>query len=402
MRQDNGIAMPTAETATRGLGPQGTDFRTFLEAIPMALILADEMGHVVAASSMVEQQFGYTEDELKGRNVSMVMGEPHASRHDGYLERYKRTGEPHIIGHPRVENARHRNGHAIAVEVSVGETWIDGVHYFMGMLRPLERQESNRQQIQTLLAELSHMSRVSAMGALATAIAHELNQPLTIIANYAQGAHDMLAQKTADTDNGEILGVLDQCTQQAVRAGQLLHRLREFVRGSEPRTQEVAVDALVDDSVSLALINGNRRDITIERNIPDDLPPLCIDKLQGEQVLFNLIRNAFDAISEMPTGPHMLKITAKMADHGFVAISVEDTGPGVEPEVAEHIFDSFVTTKTGGMGIGLAICRQIVESYGGRMELGESGVLGGARFRVTLPTARSAPPDHPAPDNAAH
>ena len=362
------------------------DLTAFLATMPLAMIVADRNGTICACSSKVEEQLGYSEADLKGQDLAILMGSPHAERHASYLRRYHETGERRIIGNPRLENVRHKNGHALAAEITVGEAEIDGRQMFIGILRLLERQESNRQ-TQTLLEQLAHVSRVSAMGALSTAIAHELNQPLSIIANLAEGAQTMLRRRPDAEDLGEIIAVLDKCSQQAVKAGQLLHRLREFVRSGEVQPRPLGVDKLVDDTISLALINGYRRTVTIERDLPPGLPPLLVDPLQAEQVLFNLMRNAFEAMDPVTDRAHVLRISARLADKGFVALTVSDSGPGIDPDIHATLFQSFVTTKVGGMGVGLSICREIAESYGGTLDLDGESALGGAAFTVTFPVA---------------
>jgi two-component system sensor kinase FixL len=358
--------------------------RTFFASMPLAMILADRDGLICACSSMVEEQLGYSEADLLGQNLKILMGSPHAERHDGYLRHYHETGERRIIGNPRLENVLHKNGHALAAEITVGETEVGGRQMFLGILRLLERQKSTRQ-TQTMMEELAHISRVSAMGALSTAIAHELNQPLSIIANFTEGAQGMLRRRPDAEDLTDIIGVLEKCSQQAVRAGQLLHRLREFVRLGDVDPRPLAVAKLVDDTVSLSLINGYRRTVTIERDLPADLPVLLVDPLQAEQVLFNLMRNAFEAMDPVTSRPHRLSVTARATGTSMVAITVADSGPGIDPEIRSTLFQSFVTTKAGGMGVGLAICREIAESYGGTLCLDDASPLGGAAFTVTFP-----------------
>ncbi len=361
--------------------------RAFFQIVPVAMVMADRSGTIRAASQRTGELFGYTEEELIGQNVRILMGSPHRERHDGYLAHYHETGERRIIGNPRVENAQHRNGHAIAVEVTIGETEWSGEQLYLGVLRPLEAQESNRQQIQTMLSELSHMSRISAMGALATAIAHELNQPLSIISNFTEGAREILRKRSDAEELAEVIDVLEKCGQQAVRAGQLLHRLRDFVKSGSPLRSMVAVEDVVDASISLALVNGYRRTVTIDRRLEPGIPPLGIDPLQGEQVLFNLIRNAFEAMEQVPGRPHRMIISVRRTSSEFVEFAVEDAGPGIDPEIRNTLFTSFVTTKAGGMGLGLPICRQIVEAYGGRLDHEPPRELEGARFVFTLPLA---------------
>lgn len=379
--------MTSADTVDQALPVNGDRFQAFMDSMPIAMIVADTGGIIRAAGSKVEEDFGYCPSELVGQNLNVLMAEPHRERHDGYIDHYLKTGERRIIGSPRVENALHKNGHAIAVEVNIGETSITGERFFIGFLRPIQSVVSDRNQMQTMLAELAHISRVSAMGALATAIAHELNQPLTAIANFAEGARDRLAKRDDADDLSEVIDAIDKCRAQSLRAGQLLHRLREFVKPGETEARTVAVERLVDDTISLALINGYRQSVVIDRDIEPGLPLLKIDAIQAEQVLFNLLRNAFEAMSDQHETVHRMRISATALGQHSVRITVEDTGPGVDRDIRDQIFDSFVTSKAGGMGVGLAICRQIVETYGGSLELCDECKLSGACFALTLPAA---------------
>lgn len=368
------------------LALESAQLRSFMDLMPIAMILADRDGIIRAAGRAVESQFGYTPAELLGQNVSLLMRSPHRERHDSYLARYQATGEERIIGSPRIENAQHKNGHAIAVEVNVGETVIEGRPYYLGFLRLIEAAATNRQQIHSMLTELAHVSRVSTMGALSTAIAHELNQPLASIANFAAGARARLERREDATGLADVIGALDDCCQQAMRAGELLQRLRDFLKPNEPRNELVSVDEVVDATVSLALINGYRRTFEIELDLPDHLPLLRIDRVQAEQVLFNLVRNAFEAMEQDKARAHKVRISAREQGDCMVEIVVEDSGPGIDPAIRKRLFESFATTKPGGMGVGLSICRQIVEVHQGRIEADASQALGGALFRVRLPS----------------
>ena len=361
--------------------------RAVMEAIPAAMIVIDADGLIQAFSKMAETMFGYCEKEVVGKNVNILMSSPHCSRHDGYLRHYRETGERRIIGSTRVENARHRDGHLFPIELSITETVVEDVHCFVGFLLPIGGTDEHRRRLVTMQAELAHVSRVSAMGALATALAHELNQPLTSIANYTEGLRDLLKARTDIDGVEEYVRILDNCSRQAIRAGQLIHRLREFIKGGTPQSQPVAIENLVDESVSLALINGFKRNVVIETAIPHDLPRVWIDPLQGQQVVYNLISNAFEAMDAEHTGNHQVRISAHPAGDTFVEVSVEDSGGGIDPDILATMFESFVTTKSGGMGVGLAICRQIVEACGGRIWAGRAESLGGAKISFSLPVA---------------
>lgn len=360
--------------------------RLVMALVPAAMVVIDDQGRIQAFGKFAEEMFGYAEADVIGRNVSMLMGSPHRARHDGYLRHYLETGEKRIMGAPRLENARHANGHTFPIELSVGETRFGDSRCFVGFIRELSKTEHNRREMRTMLAELSHASRISAMGALATAMAHELNQPLTSIANYAEGLRNLMEQRHDFDARDEWLRILDNCSRQAIRAGQLLHRLREFVKGSEPHRESMPTAQLINEALSLALINGFKRTMHVDTDIAEGLPPLHVDPLQGQQVLFNLIRNAFEAMETQPHDDHRMMIRAVPAEDGFVHIAVEDSGPGIDPEILDTVFDSFVTTKGTGMGVGLAICQKIVEAHGGRIWVESSAELGGAAFHFTLPS----------------
>ncbi len=364
--------------------------RALLECVPAAMIAIDEQGIVHAFSKSAEEMFGYAEDQVVGQDVSMLMSTALKDHHGGYVDRYLETGDRRAIGTPRVVQARDSDGFVFPISVTVSEVPLEDSRCFVAFMRPVGADESNWRQMKEMLAELAHASRISAMGALATAIAHELNQPLTSIANYAEGLRNILAKRTDIEGSEEYVRILENCSSQAVRAGQLIHRLREFIKGGEAHREAVAVEKLVDDSVGLALINGFKRAVRIDSAIPDNLPKVEVDALQGQQVLFNIIRNAFEAMDAEHTLGNVLKISARPADAGFVEICVEDSGPGIDADVSDAAFDSFVTTKGAGMGVGLAICRQIVESHGGRIWADRSDDLGGAAIHFTLPVAHPA------------
>ena len=373
---------------------QSEQLRVILETSPAAMVVIDDAGIIRGFGKAAQKLFGYSEEQAVGRNVSMLMAAPHAARHDAHLKRYQTTHERRMMGFTRVENACDCNGHVFPVEITLGEAHVENRTYYIGFLRDVGEQLADRRQLRDILDELAHASRISAMGAFATAIAHELNQPLTAITNYAEGVRDILARRTDLADRDQLVDILDSCSKQAVRAGQLIHRLRDFVRGGQPKIELVDPSALVDNSVTLAMINGYRRDVRMETMIPPALPLVAVDPVQAQQVLFNLIRNAFEAMhSGDPDGSGgggRLRIEAMPHDADRIEFMVEDNGPGIDPEVSDRLFESFVTTKGGGMGVGLSICKQIVESYGSSIWATRSPSLGGAAFHFTLPAGRES------------
>lgn len=369
---------------------QSDQLRVILETSPAAMIVIDDDGIIRGFGKAAQKLFGYREEQAVGQDVAMLMAQPHAARHHGYMKRYQATRERRMMGYTRVENACDCNGHVFPVEITLGEAQVEGRTYYIGFLRDVGEQLADRRQLREILDELAHASRVSAMGAFATAIAHELNQPLTAIANYAEGVRDILARRTDLADREQLVEILDSCSKQAVRAGQLIHRLRDFVRGGQPRAELTDAAALVNNSVTLAMINGFRREVRLETVIPHGLLPVAVDPVQAQQVLFNLIRNAFEAMHAEEGSGGRLRIEVLEHDENHVEFVIEDSGPGIDPQVADRMFESFVTTKGGGMGVGLSICKQIVESYGGAIWATRSSSLGGAAFHFTLPAGRAS------------
>lgn len=359
--------------------------RVILETSPAAMVVIDGKGRIHGFGKAAQRLFGYAADEAIGQNVSILMASENAQRHDCYLKRCAETGERRMIGHTRVENARARDGKIFPVEISLGEARSQGTACFVVFLRDVTEQLADRRQTRDMLAELAHASRMSTMEAFATAIAHELNQPLTAIANYAEGLRDLLSARTDIENRQEYVDILDTCSKQAVRAGELLHRLRDFVRTGEPHVELVDADSLIDNSLTLALTDRFRQNVIVERDIAQDLPLFAADRLQAQQVLFNLIGNAFEAMHASESGGHKLRIDARIHDDRHIEFIVEDSGPGIDPAVADRMFENFVTTKGGGLGVGLAICRQIVEANGGSIWPANADKLGGASLHFTLP-----------------
>jgi signal transduction histidine kinase len=235
-------------------------------------------------------------------------------------------------------------------------------------------------------ASLVQMSRLSLAGEMASGLAHELNQPLTAIVNYIKAAQGLLNADSLRQD--EVSGALDKASSQAMRASQIIVRLREFLQKGELELEEIAVGDLVGEALSLIAPTLKRRNIRLSVNIPSDLPLVRADRIHAEQVLLNLIVNAIEAQDEIPGPGGEIQIFAAAVADGMIEIAVKDQGPGIDPELAGRLFEPFATSKTDGMGLGLMICRSIAEAHGGKLwhdaEAGDATI-----FRFTLP--RSVP-----------
>lgn len=259
---------------------------------------------------------------------------------------------------------------------------LDGAGRFVRQVERLIRQH----RITTLQAEIIHVSRLSAMGALASTLAHELNQPLTALANFSRGVSILLSTRREDGIDG-ALDYLEQMGNAAVRAGQVVKRLRAMVGKSPVQRVRVQLDQVVDDALSLALPDAHVRKIEIRVDIAPDAARVVGDAIQIEQVLTNLIRNAAEAMDTVPR--RRLAIGAVLGERGMVEVRVADSGPGLTEEARERLFAPFSSSKVDGMGLGLSICRTIIERHGGRI-WAEPGEGPGTAFRFTLPTPQSA------------
>ncbi|MGB8401949.1 sensor protein FixL [Bradyrhizobium sp.] len=357
--------------------------RSIMETIPDAMIVIDGRGIMQFFSRAAERQFGYAAQEAIGQNVSMLMPDPDRARHDGYLARYQATGERHIIGIGRIVTGRRKDGTTFPIHLSVGEMRSSGQRYFTGFIRDLTEQQQTQARLQELQAELVHVSRLTAMGEMASALAHELNQPLAAISNYMKGSRRLLAD-SADPNKSRIEGALDRASEQALRAGQIIRRLRDFVARGESETRVESLAKLIEESGALGLSGAREQGIVLRFELDHDNDLVLVDRVQIQQVLVNLFRNALEAMADSPKR-ELIASTARAADD-MIEVAVADTGSGFADDVKANLFQTFFTTKETGMGVGLSISRTIVEAHGGTM-WAETNASGGATFRLTLPAA---------------
>lgn len=354
--------------------------RSILSTVPDAMIVIDEHGFILSFSAAAERLFGYTEAEIRGSNVSLLMPSPDRERHDGYLERYLSTGERKIIGIGRVVIGARRDGSTFPMELSVGEAIGETQRVFTGFIRNLTERQETQERLDELQSKLIHVARVSAMGTMASTLAHELNQPITAVANYVEAVRDLLAEANPE-DLPMIREALDDSVREALRAGQIVRRLRDFVaRGEVEKTVE-DLPTLIAEAAALGLMGAREKGVDTQFDLDPDATKVLLDKVQIQQVLINLLRNAVEAMAG--SSERHLWITSRRDKAGLIRLTIADSGPGVSPDVAEQLFTAFVSTKSEGMGLGLSICRTIVEANGGRIWL-EPRPGGGAQFHFTL------------------
>ena len=359
--------------------------RSILDTVPDGIVVIDERGTIQSFSPAAERLFGYSSDEVVGQNVSILMPSPYREAHDSFIDRYLRTGERRIIGIGRVVIGLRKSGETFPMELQVGQFEYGGSHFFTGFVRDLTERQAVERRIQDLQAELLHTSRLSVMGQMASTIAHELNQPLTAVVNYLEAARHLLARGPQSAERaGELMG---RAVAQAERAGEVIRRLRQFVSKGKTERRTENLNKLVQEALALALVGVQQSGVRVTLNLAEAEMPVVVDRVQIQQVVLNLVRNAIEAM-ESAQRRELTIGTRVLAADAAVEVEVADSGPGISPEIAERLFEPFVTTKPAGMGLGLSICREIVEAHQGRLSVAAASP-GGAVFTLSLPLPRA-------------
>jgi two-component system, LuxR family, sensor kinase FixL len=251
---------------------------------------------------------------------------------------------------------------------------------FTGFIRDLTERQATQRRLQDMQAELIHMSRFTAMGEMASTLAHELNQPLTAVTSYLNGCRRLL-DGTESVHHLMLRDAIDRAADQALRAGQIIRRLRQFVARGESERNVENLSKLIEEACALALVGVKQTGVKVSFELDPKAELVLADKVQVQQVILNLIRNAIEAMQE--TERRELVVSTVMQPDEMVEIQVADTGPGIAPEIAPQLFHPFVTTKANGMGVGLSISRTIIEAHGGRL-WADPNPGGGTIFRLTL------------------
>jgi two-component system sensor kinase FixL len=368
---------------TRELQAREAHLQSILATVPDAMIVIDEKGMIESFSTAAERLFGHSALEVIGKNINMMMPSPYREEHDAYIHRYLTTGERRIIGRNRIVSGERKDGTTFPMELTVGEVRSGGRRAFTGFVRDLTERRRTEAQLEELQAELVHMSRLTAMGEMASTLAHELNQPLSAIANYLKGSQRLLEREPVD-QIPSIRDALDKAAAQAVRAGQIIRRLRDFVSRGESERREESLSQMVEEASALALVGAKEQGVQLRLQFDRRHDDVLADKVQIQQVLLNLLRNAVEAMSESDGNRRELTVLTRKGAGDMVEIRVSDTGPGIADDVAAQLFQPFVTTKPHGMGVGLSISKTIIEAHGGRIWC-EPTAGGGATFVIALP-----------------
>ena len=372
------IAQATDLTALRAAEATA---RAIMETAVDAMITIDERGVIQSVNAAAAHLLGYGRDEAVGQRVNMLMPEPYRSHHQQYIDRYLHTGKKRIIGTGRELEAVRKDGTRVPVYLAVREFVVGGERHFAGVLHDISANLEARQ----LRDRLARAAGLGALVETTAAIAHEINQPLTAAAAYAQAARGLLPEESPR----QLADALDKVVEQALRAGAVIDRVQHLVRGRGPDRQWrlTDIDAEMRAVVDLARVDAHRHGIRIDLRVPGDLPKVRCDPVQIQQVGFNLIHNAVDAMaSHAGRRGHLIRVDiGRLDDADAICVAVVDQGPGVTEGAWDKVFAPFHSGKDGGMGLGLSICRTIVDNHGGRLDFRNNANGVGATFQFTLP-----------------
>jgi two-component system sensor kinase FixL len=356
---------------------------SILDTLPDAVVTIDDLGIIRSFSKAATALFGYQPGEVVGKEMKVLMPSAYRGRRAKAHATEVKPDDLVAVEKGRVVIGQRSDGSRFPMEIAIGEIQGGSKRLFTGFLRDLTNRQGAEQRIVDLQAELLHVSRLSTMGQMTAAIAHELNQPLTAVANYVMAAKRVLTSVDTNPRIERALALLDKAAAQTLRAGSIIKNLRDFVEKRARNRKAEDLGRVVEEAVAFAFVGSAEKSVRVELDLDDALEPVMIDKVQIQQVLINLIRNSIEAMQT--ADKRELLIITSMGETGFAEVTVQDTGTGMPSRVSARLFQPFVTSKETGMGIGLTICQSIIEAHGGRIWLLDSDPTGtGFRFQLPL------------------
>ena len=371
-----------AKSAERALREGAARMRALIETAVDGVILIDARGAVLIFNPACEELFGYSAAEVIGENVKMLMPEPYRHEHDGYIANYLNTREPKIIGVGREVVGRRKDGSTFPMNLSVGEAKQEGGSVFVGIIHDLTSRNRTEAELQQAREQLVRVTRVTTLGELTAAIAHEVNQPLTGLVNSGNACLRWLDGETPNVQAARQS--VERMIVAGNRAAEVIARIRAMVGKSPPRWDRLNINDAVTEVIALIDSEIRRNRILLQTKLSNDLLSIKGDRIQLQQVVLNLILNAIEAMSGDDPLRRVLFIASANDGANGVLIAVEDSGPGIDETVLDRVFEAFYTTKAEGMGMGLAVSRTIIQAHGGRL-WATPNVPRGARFQIGLP-----------------
>lgn len=372
-----GIVMDATEREQRAemLRSRESELRSILDTVPEAMITIDEHGQIRSFSVTAESLFGYAAAEVLGKDVRLL------------LPRYVRPDSASVLPGPgqaaitSITAGRDRLGNELPIEIAVGAANIGNERIAIAFIRNMREQLAAQARLSELREQFLHASRLSAMGEMGAGLAHELNQPLTATSNLL-GAIDLMMARDGDPE--QVRCMLELARQEVLRAGSIIRRMRAFVAKGELDFQAEPLDDVIAETLQLARSRSHAPGTRLTYRPSVDAPCVLADRIQMQQVLINVINNAFDALAGLNDRQPEITLSTRQLNDGHIMISVIDNGPGLPEAIINRPFEAFSSTKPSGMGLGLSICRRIVEAHGGRFSL-RNVPDGGAAIEFTLP-----------------
>ena len=373
-------------TKRTSLSENARRLRAILHTAVDAIVTIEESGVIESINPATERMFGYGRDELVGSNVSVLMPSPHREEHDRYIADYLRTGKARIIGIGREVEGRRKDGSVFPIDLAVSEVRLPGRRLFTAIIRDLTERRELEAQAELRLDDAAHTARLLELGEMCSGIVHEVNQPLTAIVSFTEACLRTIRGGRADP--ALIEDALGRVAEQGTRAAEIVSRLRHLVRKGAGRHEVFSLAAAIEETLQLVEHERRRRGVHVAVHCEPRVLAIHADRVQIEQILLNLLRNAFHAVDGAERRRVWMSAGYSGADR--VRLMVEDSGPGIAPELCERVFETFYTTKPNGLGVGLAISRSIAEEHGGRL-WAEPSDGGGARFGLELPRSAGEP-----------
>ena len=362
-------------------------FRLATEASPSGIILVNDRGRIVLVNSQIEKLFGYQREELLDKPVEILVPERFAGQHPVHRAEFFAGPTARAMGAGRELFARRKDGSEFPVEIGLNPIQTpDGILVLAAVVDIFPRKLAEAEALQRR-EELGHLSRVAVMGEMAASIAHELNQPLAGIISNASAGQRFIDR--GNVDLGELRDILADIVADGRRAGDVIRGVQSMVKKSAPARQRVNLNDLVMNVVHMVKPNAMHHSCEVQTLLDPNLPPIEADPIQIQQVLINLVINAFEAMRNTTLSRRKVVIATEQNGDGAICMSVRDYGIGIPHEARERLFDHFFTTKAEGLGMGLGIVRSIVESHAGTVAA-ENVDGGGARFHLTLPVSAAA------------
>jgi PAS domain S-box-containing protein len=354
-----------------------TRFRTYVDHATDALFVHGDERKVVDVNRQACESLGYTREELIGMTPRDF--DPRLGMDDAFIQWMKERLEAGEVFAFETSHRR-KDGTLFPVEVRVRPFWHGGHRFGLALVRDITERKRAEETLRQTQAELTHVARVATLGEMVASIAHEINQPLAAIVNNASASLRWLAANNVE----EVRHSAEVIRGDAHRAAEIIQRIRSFAKKAPPQKDWIDINQTITEVIDLAHSEAQKNRVSIQTQLASDLPVTFADRIQLQQVILNLVMNAVEAMSEISVGPRQLLIRTDADASGRIVVAMRDSGPGLAPENLDRLFTPFYTTKPQGMGMGLAICRSIVEAHGGRL-WATANESRGAVFQFTLP-----------------